>query len=695
MALNYGIFESEFVGLDSNNVPMYDRAVDETFLELYCGGFFTDGIAVFVENCFQVISELNNQITINPGIALLEGKMAYDLLSDTIGLPDSPTTYSRYDRVVLRRDNVARLISIEFISGAENAAPVEPDLTRTENVYELSLATILRSPSDTVTQANITDDRLNTSLCGVIAPKTNVLNTEALFAQFTAVFNEWFNGTREILTTDVAGSLLAKIEANTTDIVVHTTAISNLKKFQTAGGTGTAITLTDVELTDSFQTTFIIVNSNNGSSTTINGKHLYKPGTVVSPKLNAGKAATVWYNLAGDCFFIKASAEGTATAGDVLAGQTFSNDDDTGLTGTLALTGTTDLADVYSGKTFYKDNPKTKLTGMNPYKAGVKVPFNKLKPAAPIQIVSLDATSGTANERMSIVFVTSDGYSFMIQYNGSNYVNVYNKDGVFLSSFSFSAAAIYDFVIYDGYIYAFNDARVEKYSVNAGFTTITSVASANIVNDYNRVKRIGDYVYYVKSSYMFNLNLNTLGYTQMIYKAGLSKFYAVDINNYLWGGNGYYTNVFKYDTAGNLILTLSLSTALYASPSYMSIDYSAARGTMIFICFKEVSGVRKYFLLEYSLSGTLLNSVDLYTLYGIGGSASLYVDTYFGISNGLILFSCEKRLVAIKESDLSLVTRLQAGSFDCTETKAILNGDYITGSMGNVHFCSSLVAELQ
>lgn len=236
---------------------------------------------------------------------------------------------------------------------------------------------------------------------------------------------------------------------------------------------------------------------------------------------------------------------------------------------------------------------------------------------------------------------------------------------------------------------------MEKYSVNAGFTTITSVAGASIQNDQYRVKRIGDYVYYVKSSYMFNLNLNTFVYTQMIFKAGLSRFYAVDINNNLWGGNGYYTNVFKYDTAGNLILTLSLSTALYTSPSYMSIDYSVARGTMIFICFKEVSGVRKYFLLEYSISGTLLNSVDLYTLYGIGGSASLYLDTYFGISNGLILFSCEKRLVALKESDLSLVTRLPAGSFDCTETRAILNGDYITGSMGNVHFCSSLVAELQ
>lgn len=256
MALKYGIFESEFLGLDTNNMPMYDRAVDEAFLEMYCGGFFTDGIALFVENCFQVISELGNKITVKPGLALLKGKMAYDLLDYPSDLPVSPTTYSRYDRVVLRRDNVAREIKIIFLSGAENAAPVAPALVRTENVHDLCLATILRSPGDTVTQAKITDDRLNTSLCGVIAPKTNVLNTEALFAQFTTVFNEtktkadsdllsmtngfqsawnaWFATIQNALSGDTAGNLLnmindntASINNNANDINTHTSAISN------------------------------------------------------------------------------------------------------------------------------------------------------------------------------------------------------------------------------------------------------------------------------------------------------------------------------------------------------------------------------------------------------------------------------------------------------------------------------------
>ena len=110
--------------------------------------------------------------------------------------------------------------------------------------------------------------------------------------------------------------------------------------YETAGGTGTAITLTMQPLKQGYNKTFIASANNNAAATTINGKNLYKPGTTTSPKLIEGKAYTVWYNSVGDCFFIKASAEGTATSSHVLAGYTFSNDDDTGLLGDIVNRGT-------------------------------------------------------------------------------------------------------------------------------------------------------------------------------------------------------------------------------------------------------------------------------------------------------------------------------------------------------------------
>ncbi|MFT8350072.1 hypothetical protein [Clostridium saccharoperbutylacetonicum] len=119
----------------------------------------------------------------------------------------------------------------------------------------------------------------------------------------------------------------------------HDTQLSDFV-YQTAGGTGTALTVTiKGTLVNGYPITFIASANNSGAATTINGKKLYKPGTTTAPSLIKGKAYTVWYDLAGDCFFIKASAEGTATKDCVLAGYTFSNDNDTNIGGTIVSNG--------------------------------------------------------------------------------------------------------------------------------------------------------------------------------------------------------------------------------------------------------------------------------------------------------------------------------------------------------------------
>ncbi|NRT76288.1 hypothetical protein [Clostridium beijerinckii] len=115
----------------------------------------------------------------------------------------------------------------------------------------------------------------------------------------------------------------------------HDTHLSDMV-YQTAGGSTTAITIAiKGTLVNGYPITFIASANNGGAATTINGKKLYKPGTISSPNLIAGKAYTVWYNSTGDCFFIKASAEGDADVSHVLATKKFSNDNDTGLVGTM------------------------------------------------------------------------------------------------------------------------------------------------------------------------------------------------------------------------------------------------------------------------------------------------------------------------------------------------------------------------
>ncbi|WP_459480256.1 hyaluronate lyase N-terminal domain-containing protein [Clostridium saccharoperbutylacetonicum] len=122
--------------------------------------------------------------------------------------------------------------------------------------------------------------------------------------------------------------------AKQSDLEITNSQVLDLS-FKLAGGTANAITLSMQPLTDGYSKTFIASANNAGAATKINGKPLYKPNTTIAPNLISGKAYTVWYNQAGDCFFIKASAEGDAIAANVLAGKKFSNDNDTGLVGTM------------------------------------------------------------------------------------------------------------------------------------------------------------------------------------------------------------------------------------------------------------------------------------------------------------------------------------------------------------------------
>lgn len=109
----------------------------------------------------------------------------------------------------------------------------------------------------------------------------------------------------------------------------------NSSRMEEAQGTANEITLTNITFENGDIKNFIAKSNNNGSSTTINGKNVYRAGTNEPPTFIEKKAYTVWYDLSGDCFFTKANAEGTAIASQVLAGTTFSNNIDTNIQGEL------------------------------------------------------------------------------------------------------------------------------------------------------------------------------------------------------------------------------------------------------------------------------------------------------------------------------------------------------------------------
>lgn len=86
-------------------------------------------------------------------------------------------------------------------------------------------------------------------------------------------------------------------------------------KVRTAGGTGTAITINGFALVGNSSINIRIVTANNGASTTINGKQVYREGTTTPPYFEVGKTYKVWYNSTSDCLYVKSdvSADDLAT----------------------------------------------------------------------------------------------------------------------------------------------------------------------------------------------------------------------------------------------------------------------------------------------------------------------------------------------------------------------------------------------
>ena len=106
---------------------------------------------------------------------------------ETVTLPLADGTRPRIDRILLRYDAAARKTSLLILTGDPASTPTAPAITRTELTYDLCLAEIARPAGSTeITPGQITDTRLDESLCGVMSDGVTGLPTAALLSEARA-----------------------------------------------------------------------------------------------------------------------------------------------------------------------------------------------------------------------------------------------------------------------------------------------------------------------------------------------------------------------------------------------------------------------------------------------------------------------------------------------------------------------------
>ena len=180
------------VTYDEQGLPLYDRAVDSAFLRKVFAAYFSDGVFYNPTNALQVVAGTGMQVQVNLGICHIQGAMGIEPNLRTLSLT-AAGSQPRIDTVVARLDLSQAVRSIELYvkTGTPAASPSAPSLTRDSTIWELGLANIsVGANVGTISQSNITDTRLDTSRCGMVAQTIGSLDTGPFFAQLQQALAE-------------------------------------------------------------------------------------------------------------------------------------------------------------------------------------------------------------------------------------------------------------------------------------------------------------------------------------------------------------------------------------------------------------------------------------------------------------------------------------------------------------------------
>lgn len=216
----------------------YDRAYKAEDWAWYFATFIANGIFPKPSDGLQVIAYNGMEIRVNMGYAFINGYAFRNPATRSITLDTAEGAQNRVDRVVVRWDLPQRDMYIAVLKGAPSAKPQARAVTRNTEIWELALADIYVGKGVTsIRTANITDQRFNSAVCGIVTGTVEEIDASVLTKQFTDFFNIYsqavldefsvYKQSMEKYLTDIAGiyneyvskteSLFATYESNFND----------------------------------------------------------------------------------------------------------------------------------------------------------------------------------------------------------------------------------------------------------------------------------------------------------------------------------------------------------------------------------------------------------------------------------------------------------------------------------------------
>lgn len=188
----------------------YDKEYVADDFARYFRAFISSGIFMKDPTNLQVIANGDMTVTLKAGKMIIDG-YRYDNTEDIIITIDpADGVLGRIDRISATWCKDEGDIHYTLQKGTPSYEPVAPECRRTEEYKDYVVADIyVAAGVIKIQQQNITDQRLNSDVCGLATPFSE-LNTDAIFTQYQDAVNEFL----KFADTCIDGTVVGQIEAD-------------------------------------------------------------------------------------------------------------------------------------------------------------------------------------------------------------------------------------------------------------------------------------------------------------------------------------------------------------------------------------------------------------------------------------------------------------------------------------------------
>lgn len=182
--------------------------------------FATRTSGVYANEHFSVTAAGAMNVTLYPGIAWMHyDQFAGCVYANTdnlvLTMEMSDASYDRIDRLCIRLEMLNNKCYAYIKKGTAASSPVPPELQRDNVAYELSLAQIRVGVGVVAINAgDITDERLNATVCGLMSDGVTGVDTSVIHAQVSALIRTLqenlkavYDGVEKVNLTEITGVL--------------------------------------------------------------------------------------------------------------------------------------------------------------------------------------------------------------------------------------------------------------------------------------------------------------------------------------------------------------------------------------------------------------------------------------------------------------------------------------------------------